>query len=167
MCSPIWRACVSDLTVFLEEENVSCLSRLAGSPRSRGGQVAQPTSGSAEADSPHLHQTAALFWHSSENWPWWSLMCGGMRKSCGCSNLCCSLVALQFERSSGCILYQTLLVWWRFLFILLYESQNKKWAALISPLRYTFLMVYPSTPGECAHRCGAVFLPVRVFDRTE
>ncbi len=36
MCSPIWRACVSDLTVFLEEENVSCLSRLAGSPRSRG-----------------------------------------------------------------------------------------------------------------------------------
>lgn len=77
MCSPIWRACVSDLNVFLEKENVSCLSRLAGSPRSRGGRVAQPTSGSVEADSPHLHQTAALFWHGSENWPWWSLMSEG------------------------------------------------------------------------------------------
>lgn len=82
--------------VFLQEENVSCLSRLAGSPKSRGGRVAQPTSGSVEADSPHLHQTAALFWHGSENWPWWSLMSGGMWKNWSCSTLCCSFVHLQF-----------------------------------------------------------------------
>lgn len=101
MCSPIWHACVSDLTVSLEEENVSCLSRLAGSPRSRGGRVAQPTSGSVEADSPHLHQTAALFWHGSENWPWWSLMSGGLRKTWGCNTLCCSLVPVSFERGNS------------------------------------------------------------------
>lgn len=69
MCSPIWRACVSDLAIFVEEENVSCLSRPVGSPRSRGGRVAQLPSGSVEADSPHLHQTAALFWHGSKSWP--------------------------------------------------------------------------------------------------
>lgn len=110
MCSTIWRACVSDLTIFVEEENVSCLSRVAGSPRSRGGRVAQPTSGSVEADSPHLHQTAALFWHGSKSWPWWSLMSGGMRKNRVSITICCSLVPLQFERSSGCVLRQLLLV---------------------------------------------------------
>lgn len=89
---PSWHACVSDLTIFLVEENVSCLNRLAGSPRSRGGRVAQPTSGSVEADSPHLHQTAALFWHGSENWPWWLLISGGLWKNWGWNTLCFSPV---------------------------------------------------------------------------
>lgn len=56
-----------------------------------GGRVAQLPSGSVEADSPHLHQTAALFWHASKSWPWWSLMSGGMMKNRGCITLCCAL----------------------------------------------------------------------------
>lgn len=65
---------VSDLVIFIypppspaDEEHVSCLSRPAGFTKESGGRVALPTSGSVEADSPHLRHTAAPFWHASKS----------------------------------------------------------------------------------------------------
>lgn len=68
----MWRAFVSDLTPFFflwTRKMFPVWADWPGSPKSRGGRVALPTSGSVEADSPHLHQTAALFWHGSKSWP--------------------------------------------------------------------------------------------------
>lgn len=56
--------CVTDHAISVEVETISCFE---GSWKSRGGQVAVASSGSDEADSPHLHQTAALLWHVSKS----------------------------------------------------------------------------------------------------
>lgn len=55
--SSAW-VCVSNHAISVEVETFFLFE---GSQKSRGGQVALPSSGSVEADSPHLHQTQLYF----------------------------------------------------------------------------------------------------------